>query len=78
MTRPKTGAPPTALQMKVLTYVLDYQLEHGRKPTYPEIAVRFGWNSSSSALNKIYVLLRKGYLIEQDNLYEATEKCGRP
>lgn len=56
---PTSLTPP---QTRVLSFIEDYQGEHGRPPSLREIADEFGYSSQSSAQQHVEALRRKGHL----------------
>ena len=52
----------TSTQKRVLGFVAEFQAEHGRTPTGPEIADQFGYNAVRSVYQHLRLIEKKGYL----------------
>lgn len=52
----------TRQQLQVLEAFREFSAQKGRSPTYRELQVKLGYNSPSSAYNRIQHLIARGYL----------------
>lgn len=63
--------PPTERQIEVRSFILDWQREQGRAPSFREIQHRFSLKSVSGAVKHVQALIKKGMLERKGELYEA-------
>ncbi len=63
----------TMRQQEVLEFIRDEMTEHGRPPTFREIAVRFGIKSTSGVKVHMDALERKGYITRDLRLARGIE-----
>lgn len=63
--------PPTERQIEVRAFILDWQREHGRAPSFREIQHKFGLKSVAGAVKHVQALLKKGVLEKTAEGYEA-------
>lgn len=64
--------PPTERQIEVRAFILDWQREQGRAPSFREIQHRFSLKSVSGAVKHVQALLKKGMLVRKgEGAYEA-------
>jgi repressor LexA len=63
--------PPTERQIEVRSFILDWQREQGRAPSFREIQHRFSLKSVSGAVKHVQALVKKGMLERKGELYEA-------
>lgn len=61
--------PPTERQLEVRAFILDWQGEQGRAPSYREIQHRFGLKSVAGTVKHVQALLKKGLLERKGDLY---------
>ncbi len=60
----------TRKQKEFFDYIIDYKNEHDVWPTYREIAEEFNYKSPNSVTQNIQALLKKGYLVRDDDEYD--------
>ena len=61
----------TRKQQEFFSFIIDYKKEYNVWPTYREIAEHFSYKSPNSVTQNIQALLKKGYLIkENDEIYD--------
>lgn len=60
-------AAPTKIQAKVLAFVEQASARDGRPPSMKEIAIHFGWSSTSTAQQHLAALERKGHVSRTRN-----------
>lgn len=63
--------PATERQKAVRGFVLEWQAEHGRAPSFREIQRRFGLRSVAGAVKHVRALVEKRLLARRGGLYEA-------
>lgn len=66
-----TQQPLSKAEQRVLDYIQDHIEEEGYPPTRREIARDLGWHSSSVGQYYVQQLVRKGWLIVQENKTRA-------
>jgi len=55
-----TDEPPTARQVEIHAYMLEYQAEHGAPPSLREIVDFIGASSTNAAADHLRALKRRG------------------
>lgn len=51
---------PTAKQLELHAFMLEYQAEHGMPPTISELKTRFGFASTNTVSDYLKALVKKG------------------